>query len=227
MDITERATMPREIRAFTVAPVEIRADEKDGLTFEGIASVVDTAYTVNDMFGEFSETMARGAFNKSLKEKDDVRLLVNHEGIPLARTKSGTLKLDTVPDLRARTTLDDANPSVQEVRSAMARGDLDQMSIAFRVTRQEWNGDYTERLIREVQLFDVSVVTYPASPTTSASLRSLDDALRSLRADDLDPDEVRRGITYLESLLATEEEERQDVISPLLAEFWAKRLPAA
>ena len=202
MDIAQRATMhERESRAYT-AITELRSDDDGKITFDGIASVVDTPYTVRDMFGEFAETMSKGAFTKTLKEKADVRLLVNHDGVPLARTKSGTLKLSATPDLRAVAELDGTNPTVQEIRSAMSRGDLDQMSIGFRVTRQEWNGDYTERTIREVELFDVSVVTYPASPTTTAALRSLDELVTLFpEGGDYDPDEVRRAIAHLERLI--------------------------
>jgi HK97 family phage prohead protease len=127
-----------------------------------------------------------------------VRLLINHEGTPLARTKSGTLKLSAAPDLRAVAELDPANPKVQEIRSAMSRGDLDQMSIGFRVHKQDWNNDYTERTIREVELFDVSVVTYPASPTTTASLRSYDALMRTIKDIDMTPEETRRAIKSLE-----------------------------
>jgi HK97 family phage prohead protease len=106
-------------------------------------------------------------------------LLVNHDGVPLARSRGGegtlTLSSDDV-GLKVRAELDPANPTVQELRSAMNRGDLDQMSFAFRIPkgegRQEWSKDYTVRTIREVQLFDVSVVTYPANPATVAKLRN-------------------------------------------------------
>jgi HK97 family phage prohead protease len=73
-------------------------------------------------------------------------------------------------------TLDLRNPKVQEVQSTMDRRDVDAMSYAFRVTRQEWNADYTHRIIREYALdvagSDVSIVTYPANPATVAQLRS-------------------------------------------------------
>lgn len=197
------ADLRREDRQYTFDHVDLRSEDDGSLTFEGIASVVDTSYTVRDAFGEFEETFARGAFNKTLKDKDDVRLLVNHEGIPLARrrgTKGDTLKLTVDPHLRAVAPLDPSSPLVQTVRSAMERGDMDQMSIGFRATRQEWNEDYTVRTIREAQLFDVSLVTFPASPTTSASLRSVDDLIAQLPSD-IDEDELRRAIAHLESLL--------------------------
>ena len=202
MDISARASQTRELRAFTSADLNFRDTANGGFTFDGIASVTGTAYQVRDQWGDYAETIAAGAFSKTLKEKADVRLLINHEGTPLARTKSGTLKLSAAPDLRAVAELDPANPKVQEIRSAMSRGDLDQMSIGFRVHKQDWNNDYTERTIREVELFDVSVVTYPASPTTTASLRSYDSFMRSMKDVDMTKDQARRMIKSLERRFA-------------------------
>jgi hypothetical protein len=76
------------------------------------------------------------------------------------------------------------------------------MSIGFRVHKQDWNNDYTERTIREVELFDVSVVTYPASPTTTASLRSYDALMRTIKDIDMTPEETRRAIKSLERRFA-------------------------
>jgi HK97 family phage prohead protease len=229
-DIADRATRPLENRDFPTA-WEIRADNNaDGpVTFEGIASMVDTPYTVRDMFGEFTETITRGAFNRTLKQKADVRLLVNHEGVPLARTKSGTLRLSADPNLRAVSELDPKNPDVQRVQSAVGRGDLDQMSIGMRVKDQEWNEDYTERTIREIELFDVSVVTFPASPTTSASLRSIDELLTELADLELDEADLRRAIVELEKRLPAPVEvpAARGVSRDLLMQLWDRRLDAA
>jgi HK97 family phage prohead protease len=164
----------RETRAVNVANLEMR-ENVDGsglVTFSGYASLTNTPYRVTDFLGEYDETIAPGAFTKALQENDDVRLLLNHEGVPLARTKSGTLTLaEDSKGLRAEAQLDASSPLVQTIRSAMSRGDLDQMSFAFSVVKQSWSQDYTERTIHECRLFDVSVVTYPASPTTTADLR--------------------------------------------------------
>jgi HK97 family phage prohead protease len=215
LDIADRASVIQVRRDHHFTDLEVRAAEDGTVTFDGIASVVDTPYSVRDMFGEFQETMVKGAFKKTLAEKADVRLLVNHDGVPLARTKSKTLTLSANPDLRSVAKLDPANPTVQEVRSAMDRGDLDQMSIGFRVVRQEWNGDYTERFIREVELFDVSVVTYPASPTTTASLRAIEELLAAFpEGAEHDPDEVRRAISHLSKLLPSVEERTEQLINP-------------
>lgn len=228
MNIQERASLSREVRQ--VEATEFRADtEGDVVKFHGVASTVDTPYTVRDMFGEYQETMVGPVFRKTLKEKPDVRLLLNHDGAPLARTKSKTLTLTATPDLTVDAELDARSPLVQTVRSAMERGDLDQMSFAFRATRQEWNQDYTERWIREVELLDVSIVTYPANPTTSASLRSLDETIRELTADkeNLDVDEVRRVIAHLETLLEEPQPEPDMTwLNQRRLELWAMKKPA-
>lgn len=155
------------------APMSMRAeDDGDGLTLSGYATVFDADYEITDALGSYTERIAPGAFTRTLDHGADVRLLINHDGLPLARTKSGTLSLsqdDT--GLLAEARLDADSPTVRSLKSAMDRGDADQMSFAFKVTRQDWNEDYTDRTIREVQLFDVSVVTFPANPATSVSLR--------------------------------------------------------
>ena len=194
---------PREVR-MTFAGSQMDGGDS-GIRLSGYASTTAAPYQVTDWLGDYTETIARGAFGKSLSEADDVRLLINHDGVPLARTKSGTLALREVSDpladpqgrgqtgLWAEASLDPASPLVQTIRSAMDRGDLGEMSFAFQVTRQEWDGDYTQRLITEVKLFDVSVVTYPANPATSVALNSARMAgvagrLREGRA--LDPEDV-------------------------------------
>jgi hypothetical protein len=65
----------------------------------------------------------------------------------------------------------------------MRRGDVDEMSFAFRVNEQEWSPDYSERTITEVNLHrgDVSIVTFGANPHTLALLRAAlaDDSVRA------------------------------------------------
>jgi len=177
--LTDDGVETPEVEHRRLADVELRMDG-DTPVLEGYALVYEFRYDVagGPSAGGFTEVIARGAAAKSAKEAD-VRLLVNHDGVPLARSKGGegTLALESDDiGLKVRAELDPANPTVQELRSAMSRGDLDQMSFAFRIpkgeNRQEWSSDYSLRTIREVQLFDVSVVTYPANPATVAKLRT-------------------------------------------------------
>jgi uncharacterized protein len=121
----------------------------------------------------FIEYVKRGAFSKTINDGADVRLLIDHEGVPLARTRSGTLVLEEDDrGLRVEADLDPTNPDAARIISAMKRGDLNQMSFAFRTIKDNWSDDRTVRELREVQLFDVSVVTFPAYEETVAELRN-------------------------------------------------------
>lgn len=158
----------RRAEALRFKPTEIRRDAAGNPTIEGYATVYEHAYDVagGPPYG-WSETIARGAADESLRARDDVRLLVNHDGLTLARTRSNTLHLESDDTgLFTRATLDGSSPTVASLVSAMERGDMDEMSFAFKALRQEWDEDYVERRILEVKLYDVSVVTYPANPAT-------------------------------------------------------------
>jgi HK97 family phage prohead protease len=87
----------------------------------------------------------------------------------MARTKSGTLLLSSdSTGLYAEATLNPSRPDVQIVRAAIQDGDMDEMSFAFRATKQSWNEDYSAREIQGVNLHqgDVSVVNYGANRTS-------------------------------------------------------------
>lgn len=156
-----------EKRTIAYSNLEVRA-ENEGRTIVGYAAVWDSP----SEFMGFTEYVKRGAFSKTLNDGADVRLLIDHEGVPLARSKSGTLALEEDErGLRVEAELDPMNPDAARIISAMKRGDLSQMSFAFRTIKDSWNQDRTVRELREVQLFDVSVVTFPAYEQTIAELR--------------------------------------------------------
>jgi HK97 family phage prohead protease len=186
-----------QYRSFDISEFEFRDEGSSGFTFEGIASVVDTPYTVRDQYGEFEETIRAGAFNKTLKDsKADVALFVNHDmkAPPLATRGAGTLALRADPHLGVTAQLDPARPDVQIIRSAVSRGEMRQMSIGFSVpkARDAWNEDFTEREISEVALAETSIVWRGASPTTTGQMRSLVDVI--MDDDELDPDDLRRAL---------------------------------
>jgi len=162
-----------ERRTFTVRDVEARQAEDGTMRLRGYAAVFNEASVPLP----FIETIAPGAFRKTLMETPDVRLLINHSGLPLARTKNGTLTL-TEDDrgLYMDATIADTSEG-RDLYKLVERGDVDQMSFAFRVIRQKYNDDRSQRTLTEVSLADgdVSVVTYPAYPTTSVEAR---EALR-------------------------------------------------
>lgn len=178
--------MSRELEhrriAVADAAVELRAADTNAGTigFSGYATVYGTWYDIagGPEMGGWREMVEPGAGKRTLGGRPDVRLLLNHEGTPLARTRSGTLTLteDDYGLMSDAPALDLRNPRVQELRSIVERGDADEMSYAFAVTRQEWNRDFTERRILEydlhVQGSDVSLVTFPANPATIAQIRA-------------------------------------------------------
>lgn len=174
-----------EHRSLPASDFEFRTGG-DTLTLTGYASVFDAPYEIcgGPPLG-WTEIVDRRAFDRTLAEKPDLHLLINHEGMPLARTKSGTLQLSTdATGLKVHARLDRRDPDVQRLEAKMARGDMDEMSFAFRVKRQEWSADDTERRITEASLHkgDVSVVNFGANPATSAQLRSVLDGLAGLGA---------------------------------------------
>ena len=123
---------------------------------------------------DFWEEVAPGTFDRALREQHDVVCLANHDGLPLGRTTAGTLRLGTDAD---GLTLDNDLPDTtlgRDVRELVRRGDLRSMSFGFQVTDEAWSvlEDGSQlRTIRDVDLFDVSVVTFPAYAGTDLALR--------------------------------------------------------
>lgn len=153
-------------------PVEIREDEAGEIKVAGYAAVFGEETNIGGMF---TEVIERGAFKKAIG-RDDVVFLINHEGLPLARTRSGTLTLaEDDHGLYMEAMLDQSDPDVRSIVPKMKRGDLDKMSFAFVPLRQMWDdsGKMPKRMIQEAQLFDVSIVTTPAYNGTEIGLRSL------------------------------------------------------
>lgn len=167
----------RELRH--ALPFETRADG-DTIVLRGYASTFEPY----EMYGGpanhgWIEQIDPTAFDKTLKLRPDLHLLINHEGMPLARTKSGTLTLSVDRrGLLVEARLDRSDPDVQRLEPKMRRGDMNEMSFAFRVKAQVWgiatgfDDPESHRLITEVSLHkgDVSVVNWGANPTTYAEV---------------------------------------------------------
>jgi HK97 family phage prohead protease len=163
--------------------------------------------------GGWVEQLDKRAFETTLASSPDLQLLINHEGTPLARTKSGTLKLSVDNHgLLVWASLDPSDPDVQRLMPKMRRGDMDEMSFAFRVTDQSWDSSYTQRTIVSLSLQkgDVSVVNYGMNPGTKAILSA--DAVSALaalsnkelvelrKAGALDIEQIRRARQALSAL---------------------------
>lgn len=175
--------------------LELRSDDDGRPILRGYAAVYDWPYDVAggpDAYG-WKETIVRGAVDKSVREQDSVFLLYNHDGLPLAGTKDGSLTVasDTIGYF-SEARIDPRSAWSMEIVHRVASGLLDAMSWAFMSLRQKWNEDYTERQIFEAKAFDQSVVSMPANPATVVVARSqqampnmarLEAILAELRSD--------------------------------------------
>ena len=147
--------------------MEVRAsDDSEKMVLEGYAARFDEATNL----GYFNEQIARGAFDDVLE--DDVRFLLNHKGMPMARSSNGTLKMEVRDEgLWTRATLNDTQQS-RDVYEAVKRGDIDQMSFAFTIEQDSHDQDANLRTIQKVKkMYDVSAVSYGAYPTTTIAAR--------------------------------------------------------
>jgi HK97 family phage prohead protease len=163
----ERVTMDAEVRSL---------DTGDGsLKIGGYAAQFNKEATGLS----FREVIAPGAFKRTLQSNEPVYLLVNHDtnGIPLASTASGTLNLsEDEIGLRMEANLDPANPKAQELYSAISRGDIAKMSFAFTVAPDGSNRSEGLRTLTDLNLFEVSAVTWPAYNDTALGARSAEEA---------------------------------------------------
>jgi HK97 family phage prohead protease len=186
-----------ETRRITSNDFELRQDQNgDGMSFTGYAAVFNSPSEPLP----FIERIMPGAFSKTLKSRNNVRMYMNHDSsMLLATTKAKTLRLsEDSKGLFVDASLPDTSVG-RDLSVLMKRGDVNSMSFGFSVPT---GGDYFSddgmtRELRQIKLFEVSVVTgFPAYTATSASVRSL-DAL-SVRTG-IDADQLAAAITNLES----------------------------
>ncbi|MFD7616577.1 HK97 family phage prohead protease [Streptomyces sp. NPDC059802] len=202
-DKSERASLIGTCRrAF---PVELEVRAKKGAsnvsTIGGYASVTEAPYDMWDMFGPYSEVLRVGSFAKTLSETPQVQLLLNHGGLSMAYTQAGTLRLsEDSTGLHMEADVNTRRSDVNDMLLAMEERSVDEMSFAFRVTRQQWSPDYDQRDILEVDLHrgDVSVVNFGANPATSVGA-----AMRAADFDRLGDDDARALMERLQLRFAT------------------------
>ena len=160
-----------------MGPVELRAaSEGKPAQLVGYAAVFNSR---SEDLGGFREIILPGAFDRALSEGHDVRALVNHNPDKmLGRTSSKTARL-AIDEKGLGVEVD--VPDTQDGRDTLTlvqRGDLSQMSFSFRTLADQWRTEEGEpiRELLDLELFDVSVVAFPAYPATEVSARALEKA---------------------------------------------------
>lgn len=198
------------------------ADPDTAPKITGYAAVFDTW---TDIGGWFKESIRKGAFTKTIKE-NDIRALMNHnENYVLGRNKAGTLSLRE--DAKGLAVEIDPVPATwaDDLIKSMRRGDVNQMSFGFMVNKAEYDYDKDERILTDVTLFDVSVVTYPAYPTTTAQVRSMFQ--RPLPAPGLNPPDPWADFDAIIAKFKTGEELTEEEIRQLSTRFSFLSVPPA
>ena len=170
--IYSRSNPNAEIRTFNVQDLELRQEGDDNVVV-GYGSVFNT---LSNELGGFREIIAEGAFDGRLE--DDVRFLINHDGLPLARTTNGTLRLST-DERGLKYEAKVANTSLgRDLVELMRNGTINQSSFAFVVEDDSWevrDGMNVRTINKVSRLYDVSAVTYPAYEEASVALRSMEE----------------------------------------------------
>lgn len=176
----------QESRLFAVDGLEVREEGDGPPVIVGYAAVFNQR---SENLGGFVEEIVPGAFANTLRSNPDVRATIDHKGgvTTIGRVRNGTLQLqEDQHGLRVRI----VPPDTQAGRDALTLvrgGYMDQMSFMFHTRRDEWKktDDGTPlRRLHEVDLHngDVSLVTYPAYPQTSAEARDM--AMAMVTTDD-------------------------------------------
>jgi HK97 family phage prohead protease len=175
---------------------EVRETEQ-GMTFSGYAAVFNS----DSQPLPFIERIAPGAFRGSLRNRNDIKLLWNHDtGQVLGSTRAGNLRLTEnerglyVEATLPRTTL------ANDVRELVSTGIVDSMSFGFTVARNgdEWSSDGAVRTLKRINLHEVSIVAFPAYTATAGStaVRGLDKVAK--RAE-VDADELADALLKIEN----------------------------
>ena len=193
----------------------------EGMRFSGYGAVFNSPSEPLP----FTEVIAPGAFRKSLRARNDIKFLWNHDtGEILGSTRAGTMSLtEDSYGLKVEGILPNTSRG-RDVAELLRRGDVDSMSFGFSVPQggDSWSADGGQRTLNSVRLHEVSLVAFPAYSATAgtASVRGLDkvatrsgvdadalaDALIKLEeGNDLTPDEGRLITQAVDSLVPVEE----------------------
>jgi len=163
----------------------VREDGDGGMHIVGYFAVFNSIYEIAP---GMTESVAPGAFSRSL-ESNDVRALINHDTtLVTGRTKAGTLTLrEDEHGLWGDILINPKDQDAVNAYERVKRGDVDQCSFGFDPVLEETESrpdGSVHWLLRDVNLWEVSVCTFPAYAETNIQARSAEaDALRTRRLD--------------------------------------------
>ncbi len=158
-------------KRMTKSNIQMRDEGSNTVT--GYAAVFNK---LSENLGGFRETINKRAFEGRLE--DDVRFLINHDGMPLGRTTAGTLRL-AVDETGLKYEVDlPETPTANELRVALERKEITQSSLQFTVEEDTWeerDGEMRREITKVGRLLDVAAVTFPAYPDATVALRKMEN----------------------------------------------------
>lgn len=151
--------------------MEIRESSSDEMVIEGYFALFNDE---TNLFGNVYEEIDRDAFNNTLDK--DIRALINHDTSKvLGRTKAKTLELKAdEKGLYGKIKINPNDTEAVNLYERVKRGDVDQCSFGFFIKDEdvENRSDGTTKfVIKDIDLFEVSAVTFPAYENTGISAR--------------------------------------------------------
>jgi len=165
--------------------LELR-EQGDEMSLTGYAALFNSR---SENLGGFTEVIAPGAFSRSLKSRNDIKLLWNHDtSAVLGSTRAGTLKLyEDEKGLRVEAILPNTTHG-RDAKELIKRKDVTGFSFGFTIPGRggdEWNAEGTERTLKSVRLHEVSLTPFPAYTATNgtAQVRGLDKLAKRAEVD--------------------------------------------
>lgn len=146
---------------------------ESGPVIAGYFAVFESPY---ELWQGCIEKIAAGAFASSSGR--DIRALVDHNTrLVMGRTTAGTLTLrEDATGLYGEILVNERDSDAMNLYARVQRGDVTQCSIGFDIVSEEYvvspDGQTCTWTIRDVNLYEVSVVTFPAYEATSVEARS-------------------------------------------------------
>ena len=147
--------------------LDVKAEDiTDEGEFMGYASI----YGNEDLGGDIIE---KGAFDNTLTKKSEVPMLWQHD----MRTPIGKFLLeDDVKGLKAFGKINLATEKGKEAHALLKNGDIKGLSIGYKTIDYEFEKDGWTRRLKELELFEVSVVTFPMNTEANVDLASVKQA---------------------------------------------------
>lgn len=154
-----------------VSKLETRAEQEGEMLIEGYFAVFNKE---TELWPGAFEEISTGSFDGTMG--NDIRGLINHDtSLVLGRNKSGTLQLKIDSHgLWGSIRINQNDSDAVNLYERVKRGDVDQCSFGFNILREEtdFRDDGTVKwIIKEIDLHEVSVCTFPAYEDTGVQAR--------------------------------------------------------